>query len=340
MKTLHLVYLIAFGWSVGGGLGCQQKMSQHEAVRISPAKNNTGADAMGDDQTDGTPAQLLTDRKKLSDAVVVAPEKKEAGTIAVEAERGALLGQMKVTKLDTASGGGYVSVANVDPDTDSVRDVEASTDILRVKFNVKDAGDYRLFIKASAPTEDDNAIFVTVDRGINFLEVEAPLTADNQFVWSAVDPGGDPISLLAGEYIVEFRRLESGLKIDAVAISSNPTFTGTDIITADEVKALKFDIAKLCNTSAATLEIEVAQLKGAYSFRNLKVVSEKPLALKSVSFGLNGLINPTFSTFASIDAKIEANQTSPISSDELVVPAANGPDADDFSLQFETCSEQ
>lgn len=283
---------------------------------------------------------VTTTEKKLSNgitppATIVSPP----GLYAMEAEDASVSGGLIVNSVAGASGSKMLFVPNGSVVADLANNANNSTDIAIWTFNIKEAGTYSLFGRGSAPTATDNEAYVRINNGA-FQAWTFPATANaSTFAWGKAPTNA--IRLPVGEHKVEMRRREAGLIVDAIALSTNPNFTGIDVVPPPPpLPEITFDLNEVCpGTAGATLKVSVDDYsKDAYRFVAPTVkTGDKGLHIKGINLLLNKAESPQFTTFRLIDQTIPPNTEMKLLTSAMIVIKDAGSENDNFSFRFDEC---
>lgn len=135
---------------------------------------------------------------------------------------------LQVLPHDEALGGSYVEVPplnvpiNTDPQAEGVGRMELSFDAAR-------AGTYRIWMRSRAPSVASDSFFFRIDQGPwvkwNDINIDRP----QQWAWDGVrnsdaGPGLVDIPLDQGPHVLEIKRREPGLQMDAFIITDDLSF--------------------------------------------------------------------------------------------------------------------
>lgn len=139
------------------------------------------------------------------------------GDILLEAEQGVLSGQFEILNLNTASGGGFVRIANGAGNdisgTESLHTVELS-------FYVSQAGSFRLQASAFGLNGEDDSFWLQIDDQPNRILWDLPRR--NSFVESTIYDRGDAnpveINLDAGHAKLTVYLREDGANLDWIEL--------------------------------------------------------------------------------------------------------------------------
>ncbi|MGE0172263.1 MAG: hypothetical protein AB7T49_05745 [Oligoflexales bacterium] len=263
-------------------------------------------------------------------------------SVIVEAETATLAGAMAVTQAMGVSGGAYVGVANGTVQADAVANAANSTDIATYTFDVKTAGNYRFFARATAPTNADDQLHVSINAAAPVNWTLDP-TEDSEFIWNPARNGNTELPAVAlpvGPVTVEIRRNEAGAMMDVVALTADPNFTG-GAPREKEVRILKYPLPSECNAPGATLEVEVSDFNTeAYKFKYPRLkIGTTPVHVKGIGILVNGHFNPQYATYALIDETVGPDHAAAglLSQGAMVVLKEEGPEKDTFAFTFEEC---
>ena len=243
----------------------------------------------------------VTDARALRNAEMrqVLPDPK---TASVEAEVGTLTAPF-ASRQDAALGVNYIEVP-VGPGARRINDPNqqgAGGVVVTVMAPV--AGKYQIWARINTATTDNDEIYVRVDNGV-FEEWKAPVTMAN-WSWVAANrnSGREALNfdLTAGAHTIELRRREAGFKIDAIALTANTEFDGSQLDTRP-VQVLRYDISTLSGKPDTFFEIEVSKYSDeSIMLRRPTVIAATMLRIKNIRVLINGKYNPQHNTFNFLD---------------------------------------
>lgn len=162
-----------------------------------------------------SPANTTVPRFVRADHPESTPRMNTKSGIFIEAEAGELTAPMAV-RLDTAARGGKCILVP------QGTGLEKGSALFR--FDVKEAGTYRIWLRTIAATSDDDSIFVSIDGGSRKL---SDIRQSPSFTWDRVRDRVDGkvdmnayavYELAAGAHTLSLMSREDGLLIDAVAV--------------------------------------------------------------------------------------------------------------------------
>ena len=149
---------------------------------------------------------------KIGDA---APEEPENFTLALEAECAAVGSNWLVSPNGDASNGSYVEIApGFDGRSGPPADVAANQ--IRFDVDVPANGEYHLYARLNAPTDQDNSFWVRVDGG-QWGRYWQGIPLGVGFVWDEVL--GSPFTLSPGAHRIDFAYREDGTQFDKLILT-------------------------------------------------------------------------------------------------------------------------
>lgn len=272
----------------------------------------------------------------------------DARTIVMEAETLTREGLFQSAAAVGASDGNAVGVANDGANPEKFDTFDVATDILRAKVTVPADGNYQLWVRAKAPSANDDELFYRF-ADATFTGMLLRRTNGDAWAWTAVNANnaGAPAAakmLAAGEHEIEFRRGEAGAYIDMIAITSDDNFRNSALGAQKLSKTLTYDISALCNAPQVTLEIEISDFNAeAYKFLLPRVrTASKTVHIKSLDVVVNGATNPQYATYRLVDKTVRPGDygSQLLSGGALLVLKENGPDADRFAFALGSCQAE
>ena len=253
---------------------------------------------------DETNQAKLTDAKNIARAEQrqLAPDTK---TISVEAETGTLTAPF-VIRNDATLGINYIEIPSNTPGGRLNNANQQGTGGAVFTLMAPVAGKYQVWARLNAPADANDEMFIRVDNG-PFDEWKAPVTMAH-WVWVAANKnnGREALSLdlTAGSHTITLRRREVGLKIDAIALTSNTEFDGSQLDT-HPVQVLRYDISSLSGKPNTFFEIEVSKYSDdSLKLRHPTIVSDVAMRIKDIRVLVNGKYNPQHNTFNRLDVEV------------------------------------
>jgi hypothetical protein len=138
----------------------------------------------------------------------------------LDAEHGTLTAPMAVGRSGNASRSRFVSVPV---------GATGSGGSVRLPFTAPTTGDYRVWLRSSAPTTSANTFEVAMNGGAALTHA-LPVTTAGAFQWNVVQANGAPrvFNLTSGAHTLEILRGLAGAQLDRVLLTSDPTFQPFD----------------------------------------------------------------------------------------------------------------
>lgn len=289
---------------------------------------------------------LLTTELTIPQAIDMLPRNTDSRTIVMEAEFLLRQGALKAESMAGASDSMAVGLANTGADPEKFATFDVSTDIVSTKVNVPVDGNYQLYVRAKAPSANDDELYYRF-ADTTFTSMALRRTNGDAWAWTAVNANsaGTPSAvkaLTAGEHEIEFRRSEAGVYIDMVAVSSDTNFRNSPLGGQRLVKGLQYDISAMCNTPDVILEIEVLDFNAdSYKFMSPRIRSAtKAVHVQGLDVLVNGVTNAQYATFRLVNQIVKPGDYSSqlLSGGALLVLKENGPEADRFAFALRSCA--
>ena len=149
-----------------------------------------------------------------------------------EAEEGDLSGDMSIQVDDGASIFKYVQLVSAEEEKNS-----AEEDILTIRLNIKDPGEYVIWGRVLAPSRRQNSFFVSVDNGEKIVwDTQGPDKEMTAQVWawdtvrdrdtSSGQEGGDPVAFYfdAGWHTLQIFGREKETGLDRLLVTNNTVY--------------------------------------------------------------------------------------------------------------------
>jgi len=202
-----------------------------------------------------------------------------------------------------------------------------------LNFQIKEAGIYKIWGLANAPSANDDAIYFKIPSGAAYKTWTNPVSALTQ--WNQLP---DSYNLSVGNHTLEFRLRKDGLKVYDIILTADPNFDGTEV--GDFIGVtLSFDISNLVKLPGAKFQIDVSDYDPySYKFTNPRVITtSQNIRVKGVKLLINDFYNPQHSTFNFVNVVVSPTSNL-LSNSPLVAIKDKGVDVDRISFAFDDLS--
>lgn len=263
------------------------------------------------------------------------------GTFWLEAEC-ANVGMLWNTISDpTASNGEYVTIlSGFNSLANPPMDISATQVEFVIDLTADQVGDYHLFARIDAPSDNDNSFWVRINGG-TWIQWWQGLNTDNGFEWKEVL--NSPFTLVAGANTVEFAYREDGTLLDKIYLSGDPaapTSVGPEGVNCTEniPPVAAFTADPLSGTAPLTVNFDASTSSDAdgsvvtYNWNYGPSTGTDDDPVSSFTYTQPGTYLVTLTVVDNDDATSLNTATVTIVVDEVVVPDADEdgiPDADD-----------
>lgn len=277
---------------------------------------------------------------KFSDGIDKGYIKLPESTFAFEAENEAaettqVLGNFNVTNDERAFAGKYLASTNNNNITYQPLDANAGT--VNFSFTVNEDGDYYVWSRVLAPSEEDNSLFITFDNNQpQSWEIPMLETGNDQFRWAKASAEGNDLkfNLKAGQHTLTIQQQQDGVALDSVAIS--PVSDLNVDLSVNRIKLLSYDLKDVLKEDIKfTIEIYIFD-KLSYKFKNPTIHSpNRDVRVKNLNILVNEVKYPNYATYTDINQIIIKPGGKPFSSSSMIVGVDKGISEDVFKFQFE-----
>ena len=195
-----------------------------------------------------------------SDSANSADTQNSGVTILVEAEDGNIAWPMEIADDESAGAGGYVWTAEGSPDFFSPSDAAGS---VTYDFEIPQNKNYIVWMRQISNTTESDSFFLSIDSQDEMVW-HTKMGTQNEWTWDAMtlrnasDPREttDPLRiwLTAGHHTLTIRQRESGTKLDALLITSDPILgVNAELVEEYFVSANYVDESTTSNSTYAIL---------------------------------------------------------------------------------------
>jgi len=198
--------------------------------------------------------------------------------------------------------------------------------------NVTNAGTYKLQGEVSAPSNNDNSFYISVDNG-NFFDWHTDLNGGftSQIVTRTSGKQSIDFNLSAGNHTVVIRQREDNTKLKSLSFVE---FNGTSVLPPGTVH-LEFELKDILGTANSVLfRIKLREFdEYSYQVYEPEIVSTHTVQVKNIKLLLNNYYNPQHSTYTIVD-KTATPGDSILSPYAMIVLKDQGNSLDRISFEF------